>query len=309
MATKKDNLATIGHAPGTETNVGTALTVVSQDALALDPLAGVLQEGDTFDETGTEALAGTARIPRLAFNLTTITGDDGKPKEIRKTVFVQTVSGVIRERVRLQIVIDHVSRQWKEQVDGKGVVRCSSWDAVTGQFGEERIDRHCHGCPDYAWRKDDKGKNKRNCGDVHNVVALDLDTADVVIVAVKKTAIKPWRDYYAKHFQKQRGIRDPKTGMLRKVDLPFFARETLLELKLVQRNAESWAEPVFAPGPILSREHIQNGLQALVDWKSHQADVAARGDAIEAQAAEGGDKPDTSFDFGENRDAATDGMR
>lgn len=310
MATKKNETTA-------ETATGTAITKPDAAGLALhDPLAGLLGDGFEITETGTEALAGSARIPRYAFNLTTVTGDDGKPREVRKTVFVQTVTGVEKAKLRLQVIVDHKSRQWKEQIDGKGVVRCSSWDGVTGSYGEERTERACNGCPDYRWGKDDKGKNRRKCGDVHNIVALDLDTLEVVIVAAKKTAIRPWTDFYAKHFQKQRGVRDPKTGLLKRVDLPFFARETLVELKLVTRNAESWAEPVFVAGPMVeTRELLQQGLQALSDWKEHQAAIAARGDAIEATVVEhdgeggggGGGAGDASFDFGAN--TGTDGLR
>jgi hypothetical protein len=307
MASKKNEALAV---PGS--NTGDTLARASAAELALDPLAAVLQEGDVIEETGTEELVGTARIPRFAFNLSTITDENGVAKPVLKTVFVQTVSGQVKEKLSLQVITVHVSREWKERVDGKSVRRCSSWDARIGRM-ENGEERPCAGCPDYAWAKDANGKNKRNCGDVQNVVCADLETSDVAILAVKKTALRPWRDYYSKHFAKQRSVRDPKTGMMRRVDLPFFARETIVTLRLVTKNSESWAEPVFQVGPVLSREHVLTGAQMVRDYRETFLQAASVIDHVAESADEGGGAGDSSFDFGENREAAAEsaapGMR
>lgn len=308
MASKKNEA--LATAEQTANSPATALARASAAELALDPLAGVLLEGDIVTDTGTEELANDARIPRWAFNLTTLTGDDGKPVEVRKTVFVQTVSGKVVPKLRLQVISDHKSRQWKEQREGKGVVLCSSWDNVTGRMPETNVERPCLGCPDFAWSKNEKGENKRRCGEVHNVFALDLDTLDVAILSVKKTAIRSWKDYYSKYFHKQRGVRGPD-GTLRKVDLPFFARETIVELELKTRGAESWAVPVFRAGPVLERAQVLDGHTLARDCRETLFAAAAKSDAVEERAADGG-AGDSTFDFGENREGdanAASGMR
>lgn len=314
MASKKNEALATTAVPGS--NTGDTLARASAAELAHDPLAAVLLDGDVIEETGTEELIGTARIPRYAFNLSTVTdAETGVAKPVLKTVFVQTVSGAVKERLSLQVITVHVSREWKERVDGKSVRRCSSWDARIGRM-ENGEERPCNGCPDYAWGKDANGKNKRNCGDVQNVVVADLETADVAILAVKKTALKPWRDYYSRHFAKQRSVRttDPKTGqtVTRRVDLPFFSRETIVELRLVTKGSESWAEPVFKVGPLLSREHIVNGAQMVRDYRETFLHAASVIDAVAESADDNTPGGDSSFDFGENRatDAnAASGMR
>ncbi len=264
----------------------------------VDPLAGILAEGDVLDVTGAEELgAGDVRIPVLVFNTKFTPAGQNDP--IPPTRFLQTITEDVREKVTLQIVYDHKSRTWStfDEKLGKRVVHCRSWDVVTGRM-EDGHERPCKGCPDYEWTRDEaSGKNVRNCGDVHNLVAIDRETQDVVMMPLRKTAISPFREYFQRHFYRKRPIAGSPP---RKVDLPLFARETIATLRMERDGGMAWAMPVFEPGPMLSRDEILFGADTCRDFiavRLRQLETAAEAaDALEAPAGKG----DASFDFGAN---------
>jgi hypothetical protein len=266
----------------------------SSSTIMSDPLA-VLGLADEIDVTGTEELgASDVRIPAIVFNTNYV--PPGSKDPIPKTRFLNTLTEEVKEKLRLQVVIDHKSRAWSEfdEGDGKRITHCRSWDAITGRM-EDGTQRPCAGCPDYNWQRVD-GKNTRKCGDVHNLVAIDRDSGEAVMLALRRTAIRPFTEYFQKHFHRKRP--HPKRPGAR-VDMPLFAYETMVELNLERGGGMSWAEPVFERGgEPLSADEIRAGAQACRDFRDVYLGQLERV-AIAAEER-GGTRStdDTSFEFG-----------
>lgn len=267
-------------------------------ALALvDPLAGVLG-GEDLGVTGAEEMGREdVRIPAFAWNTKFVDKATGEP--IPPTRFLNTITEEVKPKLRLQVITNHKSRAWSEfdEAEGKRLTHCRSWDCVTGTMAEGG-ERACAQCPDYQWRKDpETGKNTRRCSDVYNLVVLDRETGDIAMLRLRKTAIAPFRDFYQKHFYRKR----PVAGRVgAKVDLPLFAVETHVSLKMERSGSMSWATPVFERGDVLGRDEILAGAQAVRDFREVHLAALERAAEQAEHIDGGGESGDTSFDFGAN---------
>lgn len=241
------------------------------------------------------------RIAGLVLNFTGLVDGNQPPKNH----LVNTVTEEVSKEKTLVLLTLHKSKQWTEFVQGEGTKRrCSSWDGLIGTMEDGRS-RKCAGCPDAAWRRDAAGKSSRNCGDVHNIVAIDRATNDLLMIRAKKTALEPWKGYLNKYFLGKRTLSDG-----RKVDMPLFAFETRLTGKMEQKNGAAYAIPVFEPvadakgNPTpLPRAEVQVYLETAKGVREMYLD-RVREVAESTDAAEGGSSPDdggdTTFEFGAN---------
>lgn len=277
----------------------------------VDPLADILATTDELGVTGTEELGGSAvRLPALVFNTKHV--PKGSQDPIPPTRFLNSMTEEVREKVSLQVVYDHKSRSWShfDEKQAKRVVHCRSWDGITGRVvegvpGHEPGDeRPCANCPDYKWRRVD-GKNTRNCGEVHNLVAIDRESGEVVMMPLRRTAIRGWLDFYQKNFYGKRAISQGPGKPVKRADLPLFAAITIVSLVLRRDGGMAWAEPEFTLGAILSREEILFGAETARGFlETKLAAVGDTAEQAEEQVRDGG--ADASFDFGANaKESAT----
>jgi hypothetical protein len=279
MATKKS---------GSEaTAIQTTAAAGPSSSLALvqsDELAGVLDGVDLGTDGLEETDASDIRIAALAFN-TNIVDAAGDP--IPKNRFFDTVSEEVSAKKRLVLLTVHKSNAYTSFVDGQGTkIHCRSWDRVTGEMDGGKT-RPCNGCPDKAWRQDPGGKRTRNCADVANVVALDLEDKQPKVIRFKKTSQKPWKDYLNKHFLGKRIVNG------KRVNLPLFAVETEIGLEMVKGKSGSYATPTFDRGRTLERDEIlffaeqSKGAREYMDRVRDVADGAEKheGDAPVADAS------------------------
>jgi hypothetical protein len=237
----KKNEATAQAAPE-EKATGSGLALVQSDELA--QVIGDLDLGtDGLEETD----ASDRRIAALAFN-TNIVDAAGDP--IPKNRFFDTVSEQVSSKKRLVLLTVHKSNAFTRFVDGQGTqIVCRSWDRMTGEM-EDGKTRPCLNCPDKRWTQDASGKRTRNCADVANVVALDLEDAQPKVIRFKKTSHKPWKDFLNKHFLGKRIVNG------KRANLPLFAVETEIGLEMVKGKSGSYATPVFDRGRTLNRDEI-----------------------------------------------------
>ncbi len=261
-----------------------------------DALADVLGEVE-LDTDGLEELESSdIRLAALVFNFK---GIDKKTEEpIPPNVYFNTVTEETKKKVRLAVLTYHKSHQWSEfdDVAQKTKNRCRSWDRVRGEMDDGTV-RACNGCPDRAWKMDEKkGKRSRNCSDVVNAVALDLESKMPVVIRFKRTAERPWTDYLNKHIIGKRGFVNGKPA-----HMPLFAAATTLSLEMVSGKGSSYARPVlerddqlfsadeirfFAESAKAYREIYLDDVRRVAEDVSHESDA----DGVAGTAG------DTSFD-------------
>lgn len=262
-----------------------------------DELAGVLGDLE-LDTDGLEETDGSdRRISALVFNFKGTT-PDGEP--IPANAFFDTVTEEVSKKKRLALLTVHKSNAWSEfdQAEGRTKMRCRSWDRVTGEMEDGRR-RSCDGCPDKQWRRDpDTGKRSRNCADVHNVVAVDLDDGQPKIIRCKKTSERPWKDYLNRHFFGKRIVNGVRKNF------PLFARETVLSLEMVKGGANTYAVPKFEPGQVFSKEEIVFFAESARAYREVHLDDVRK---VAEGAPDDGDAPESdpaSFDPNEFSDDA-----
>lgn len=285
MATKKTDTASTPS----ET---TALATSAPSSMARADILGGLDVGVTGLE---EADASDFRLASITLNFNGLVNGEVPPK----SVWVNTVTETTSKTKRLALLVLHKSRAWTEFVQGEGTKRrCSSWDTVTGTM-EDGTTRACAGCPDAQWRMEN-GKRTRRCGDVHNVVAMERDTGELVMLRAKKTAMDPWKSFLNKFFLGKRVVGGQRSN------IPLFAFETQLSAEMIASKSGNYAVPVFEVArdekgepKVLPVEEIQflaetaRGVREL--YLDRVREVADASDGHETAAAD-----DTSFEFGAN---------
>jgi hypothetical protein len=270
------------------------LAKVENNALATGTLAALSRdelEGMSVDMTGLEDIsADDFRLASLVWNLGGI--DEKTNQERPKTMLFNTLTEESVKSADLALLVLHKSRQWAEFVQDKGTVRrCSSWDNIEGRTESGQV-RKCAGCPDYGWQRGPDGKNKRNCGDVHNVVASDLEHGgELVMLRLKKTGLDPWKTYLNKHFLGKRVVNGARTHY------PLFTFKTKLSLKLEKNGSNAYALPVFERGEVLSGADIAFCLETARGVQELYLDRVR--EVAESTDSEGG-ADDTGFDYGAN---------
>lgn len=262
------------------------------NAYSHDPLAAVMGDEELLT-TGTETVGAKLRLP--AYVLNTKFTPPGEDVPVPPNVFLNTVSETTAKKLRLQVLTADRGREWSEVDDatGKRETRCKSYDGLMGNLRTPdggTVERACKGCPDYAWKRVD-GRNTRACGDTLRVVAIDLDTADVCVLPLRKTAVKPFDEYYQREFFRKRPGQTPTSP---RRDVPFFAFETLVDAQMLREGNFTWAQARFARGELLSRDAIKAGEAGVVDYRDTKRQLVD--DAVETAASHDA----TGFDFGAN---------
>lgn len=268
----------------------TALATSTPSALA----AADILDGMDFGVTGLEeADSSDFRLASILINF----GGLVKGEQVPKTAWFNTLTEKWSKDVEVVLLVLHKSRAWTEFVQGEGTKRrCSSWDRITGTMEDGTV-RPCQGCPDAQWRMEG-GKRTRRCGEVHNVVAMERLSSELVMLRVKKTAMDPWVTFLNKFFLGKRVMNGARTNV------PLFAYTTKLSAKMEQNGANAYAVPVFdavldesGKPVVMSREEMQflaetaRGVREL--YLDRVREVAEREEGHEAAG-------DTSFEFGAN---------
>ncbi len=300
MATKKTGQTALATEGSASTTTGTGLALVQHDELAeaLGDDAGLL------DTDGLEELdASDRKLAALVFNFK---GVDQNDEPIPANRFFNTVDETIKPKARLALLVLHKSHAWTEydSAEGRNKVKCRSWDRSTGETDEGTI-RACKGCPDFQWRTDPQTKKRtRRCGEVHNVVAVDLDTAQPVILRLKKTHLRPWLAYLNKHFIGKRIVAG------KHLNLPLFAVETTISLEMVKGSgATPYAVPVFERGAVLPHDQLlfmHESAKAFRETYLDKVREVAEG-APDDDASDARGEGDASFDPKEFQDDAPAG--
>jgi hypothetical protein len=284
MASKKSNDTTPSET--------TALATSTPSSMARADILGGIDVGVTGLE---EADASDFRLASITLNFNGMIDGEVPPK----SVWVNTVTEKTEKTKRLVLLVLHKSRAWTEFVQGEGTKRrCSSWDNVTGTM-EDGTTRACVGCPDAQWRMEN-GKRTRRCGDVHNVVAMERDTGELVMLRAKKTAMDPWKAFLNKYFLGKRVVNGARSN------IPLFAFETQMSAEMIANKSGNYAVPVFevvrdekGEPKVLPVEEIQflaetaRGVREL--YLDRVREVADASDGHDSAATE-----DTSFEFGAN---------
>lgn len=275
--------------------VGTsALATMQRDAL----------DGMEIDYTGLEGVgAEDFRLATLVWNVERV--DAAGETTCRKKDLLNTVTEEAKPEANLVLLVLHKSKAWSEfsSTDNKKIVHCSSWDGVIGTT-QAGVERKCDGCPDAQWTQVNN-KPTRRCGDIHNIVASDMNAGgDLVMLRMKSSSLGPWKTFLNKYFLGKRVVAG------RRMNYPLFTFPVKLTLKMESKPGTTpYAVPVLTiptdaqgkPTPLPLddiRFHIESarGIQELyLDRVRKVADDAEKNDA-----------DDPSFDYGANVNAFID---
>lgn len=262
----------------TDDSNGAALALQTHDELA------ALGEDLSFENDGLEEINqadGDIRIAGKVFNMK---GTDANGDPIPQNVYFDTVDETTTKSIDATLIALHKTNDFSYFDNDKDeTVRvCSSYDRVTGTVRDTREQRPCKGCPHAEWRKDDNGKNTRDCGPVYNVAGVDRGTQMPFMVRFKKTSLKPFQAYLQKHHIGKRVVAG------RRLNYPLFAFQVDMGLKMDESG--KYALPVLTRGDVLSAEEIRINAEYAVAFRENMADLMARtetagGDAEDAATA------------------------
>lgn len=260
-----------------------AIQMAEPMEMAANPLGAAI-EGLDLDVTGTEEMdAGDVRLPTWALNTKATNAETGRA--VPPDEFLNTVTETSKPKLRLIVLSIHKSRMFRENdtKTQKAVVRCRSWDEVTG-IHETLGERPCKGCPDHEWTTTPEGKRQRNCADVRNVLAIDREDGTVGMIKVKKAAIRGLTDYYQRFFHKK-DRRRTATGQTIIRDNPLFAVETIVEPEVQSNAVGTWYVPTWTMGGVLPKEEILDSAAMLKSYLGEkreimQATVAGEADVV-----------------------------
>jgi hypothetical protein len=145
--------------------------------------------------------------------------------------------------------------------ENKSETICSSMDRAVGtlrmvhpknkslQIGAER---QCDKCPDAQWRKDEKGKNVRDCATVYNVIGALLDESlspvDPFLIRFAKTSAPAFKSHLNKYHIGKHPVQKGK-------HVPLFVYAVKLTLQLDKSG--NFAVPVLTKGDQLPRATIE----------------------------------------------------
>lgn len=250
----------------------TAAAIMAPGAEMPDNWLGDILGDEDLGVTGTEEM-GQEDIRLPSWLLNSKKEDKATGRECPSDVFWNTVTEEGKEVLRLQILSVHKSRLWKEEGEGGRLeVKCASWDGVTGQMSDDST-RPCAGCPDYKWRTHE-GRRVRNCTDVYNLLARDRETQEIGVLKVKKTALKPWKEYFQRYFYRKRQVQ--RGGKTVVVDNPLFAAETLVEAEKRTGGQYTWYVPKFTFQGLIPRPEIIDAAEFLKATLDEYLDRAAK---------------------------------
>lgn len=277
MAKSKDNQAALAIAPE-----GGALANTN-DALAMF-------EDMDFEVTGLEEVdAEDLRFAVKVWNMRSQRPDGQGLFQVNE--FFDTLTETTSKELNCVFVTLHKTNDYSYYDNDKSeTVRvCTSYDRQHGTLRvvhpytkqPEGLVRACETCPDAQWRKDDKGKNVKNCSTVYGVIAIELDAGGNPVapfmIRFKRTSLAAFKNHMQKHHIKRR--RDNKTG--RMVDVPLFAYPVRITLQADPKG--QFATPVIERGELLSRDFVMHCADRAKDYREMADDVTRAAEKKESQ--------------------------
>lgn len=268
-------------------NDQSALAVVSP----LDDAAGLSVLDDvSFDVSGLEEVdAEDLRFAVKVWNLRQKRSDGKGLHQVDE--FFDTLTEQTSRELSCVFVTLHKTNDYSvfDNTLQETVRICSSYDRVHGTLrvphpttGEvEGTVRACDSCPDALWRKDDKGKNVKNCSAVYGVIGVELDDAgnptSPFMIRFKRTSLGPFKTHLQKHHIKRR--QDPKTRKM--VDVPLFA--FAVKMRLEADEGGQFAVPVLERGPVLPKELLVQLADQAKAFREMADDVTRAAEKRESQ--------------------------
>lgn len=241
----------------------TALALTDDAALAALSEVGF---GDGDEDGIGRVGAGDIQFPSLVFNAN-VTDADGEP--ISKKTFFNTLHETTQKTVRCVLLQRHTTNRWSyfDEAENKTVVVCASDNQRDGilrmhqdPIGGEGTVRSCHQCPQAQWTTNAKGKKTRECSEVDNVIAFDLDSREPFVIRFKRSAMPPWKTYLRKHHIHRRVVNGRRSHM------PLWAFECTIRLEM---GGPLHAVPVFERTRILAPEELVEMRQMSQDAKGY----------------------------------------
>lgn len=241
----------------------TALAMVEDEALAALNEIGF---GDGDEDGIGQVGASDVQFPSLVFNAS-VTDKDGEP--ISKKVFFNTLHETTQKTVRCVLLQRRTTNRWTyyDEEKNETQVVCASEDQKHGVLrialdstGEEGTVRGCQGCPQAQWATTNRGKKTRECSEVDNVIAVDLDTKEPFVIRFKRTAMPPWKTYLRKHHIGRRIVDG------RRVHMPLWAYECTISLEMA---STIHSVPVFERSRVLAPEELVEMKQLSQDAREY----------------------------------------
>lgn len=256
-------------------------TVAPVDALAhLGDVADF--ENDGLSEVDREDI-------RLAAKVFNFKGVDVDGRKIPEDAYYDTVDETVAERIDAVLLTLHKTNAYTEfdNAENRTQIVCRSFDRKTGTLQETGQERACEGCPDSQWRRNDDGKNTRNCGPVYNVVGLDRANQLPFVVRFKKTSLPVVKAHLQKHHIGRRVVKG------KRANYPLFSFQVTLSCRMSDDG--KYALPVIDKGDVLPAEEMLLAAEAA---KTLHEQMFKLLDQAEAQvaSAEQGNGGDASFE-------------
>ena len=249
-----------------------------------DEAAALAELSSFFGEGGVDGLedvdASDIRLAAKVWNMPGL-ADDGRAYP--KDVFYDTLSEKTQDTIDCALLLSKKTFRYDEfdNAQDKTVIHCESRDRRTGTMTDGST-RPCGGCPDAEWFRDEDGKPYKKCGEVHNVVGVELDSGQPFATKFKKTGLKPFRTHLSRHHIG--AMRSKKTG--RKVNVPMYFYAVELSLKLAPSG--KYAVPVFEKRRLLDAGTIAELKESAEGYHEMMAKVMDHVDAQQERFDGGG---------------------
>jgi hypothetical protein len=276
----------------------TALASVapSNDQLAAfnEVFGGMDFEADGLEEKDADDI----KTPALVFNLK---GEDKNKhsRTLREMMFTDTEEYVTElSFIMVAYAKSHRYTQFND-TENRNETICSSFDRQIGTVRKNHpklqqvvqgMTRPCATCPDMQWYKNSEGKNKRNCAEISNVIAVqvtgELDEKGFVpptalgrefMVRFGRTSLPPFEAHLNKHHFK-------KHPTLRGKDVPLFAYAVTVTME--PQKGGNYAIPVFTKGAMVSGETARQLAEIAKMFRENREERMAAADKQEEKHAD-----------------------
>lgn len=209
------------------------------EGLALDDLNDGLSEVDRDDVS----------IAALLFNFK---GTAPNGKAIPIDAFYNSLDETVHETVDavfVEMTKTNLYQAFNNSTNKNDTI-CSSSDRVTGTM-HDGVQRPCQGCPDTVWHANAEGKRVCNCGPVYHVFGIDRGAQQLFHLKFKRTSLKPWKQYLAKHHIGRRVL---KGGQ--RVNYPLCVFGARLSLVIADTKKATHSLPVIQRTGVLTAPEI-----------------------------------------------------
>ncbi len=270
----------------------TGITLDEQQA-ALAAFLG--DEGEGLDSGLSELDASDIKLPALVWNMKgTVKLADGSEESIPFNTIFDTVNETQRKSVDLIFLQLHKSNAFVKFSDAtqKNEPVCRSNDRKIGTVQATGETRKCEGCPHAQWQNVE-GKRKRDCSEVWNTLAVDVEHQQPVFIRFKKTALPAIKDHVNKHHAKKLVMGG------KRLDVPFFAYRVKMSLE-IQGTQTKYAVPVLTRGDQLTTDELRRYAQESATAREY---LTSNADKVEDQVSSVEAPDDTSGGFGNDANA------